>query len=279
MKKLANSNRLQGRKAFTLIELLVVISIIALLLAILMPALGKVKEKAKGVVCKSNIKQWGVIFTLYANDYNDSLPQGIGSPDLPSKKAYWKGATYSYYQDADIRECPSCKPGKLDDDGVVPTHYGRTFENWGPTTSFSWDDEFPEGSYGINEWCTNIPGTGTYWSQNGGCDSKNSFRKMGVKGSDKIPLFMDCTDVSIAPDHQGPRKSRPLAVPDTANEWRSMETVCMDRHSGGINIAFLDASVRHVTIKELWTLKWSRAFETSNEYTQSDYEWPEWIKK
>ncbi len=55
-------------RAFTLIELLVVIAIIALLLAILMPALRRVKDQARGVVCKSNLSQWGKIFYLYAHD-------------------------------------------------------------------------------------------------------------------------------------------------------------------------------------------------------------------
>ena len=264
------------RKGFTLIELLVVIAIIAMLLAILMPALGKVKEKAKGVVCNSNIKQWGVIFTLYANDNSDSLPRGVGTTEIPADKAYWKGATYPYYENADLRKCPSCKPA---DDVRV---FGLTNQNWGQGqgSGASWDDQFAQGSYGLNEWCTNPPGNGVYWSQNGGCDSKNSYRKMGVKGADNIPLLMDCVYVSVAPNHEG-RLSLPLDAPDTADEWRAMETVCMDRHSGGINVVFLDASARHVTIKELWTLKWSRAFDTNNEYTRGDFDWSQypWIKK
>lgn len=59
---------------FTLIELLVVISIIALLLSILMPALSKVKEKAKQVVCASNMKQIGVGLVTYAVENNDWGP-------------------------------------------------------------------------------------------------------------------------------------------------------------------------------------------------------------
>lgn len=62
------------KRAFTLIELLVVISIIAILMAVMMPALGKARESAKSVLCKSNLKQVGVVLSLYAEDYNNKLP-------------------------------------------------------------------------------------------------------------------------------------------------------------------------------------------------------------
>ncbi len=62
-------------RGFTLIELLVVISIIAMLLAILMPALGSVKERAKRVVCASNLKQMSIGFATYASSYDDKLPK------------------------------------------------------------------------------------------------------------------------------------------------------------------------------------------------------------
>jgi len=66
-----------ARSAFTLIELLVVIAIIAILAALLLPALAKAKERAKRVKCQTNIKQCGLAFAMYANEYNDRLPQNF----------------------------------------------------------------------------------------------------------------------------------------------------------------------------------------------------------
>ena len=98
-------------KAFTLIELLVVIAIIALLLAIITPALNKVKSQAKKVICLSNLRQIGVGALVYAEEHDTFLPRNTGgdTPWIIAFMPYLGGehATETDYREIKIYSCPA----------------------------------------------------------------------------------------------------------------------------------------------------------------------------
>ena len=64
-------------RGFTLIELLVVIAIIALLMAVLMPSLQRVRRQAKTVACQAQLHQWALVFSAYTSDYDGNFMQYI----------------------------------------------------------------------------------------------------------------------------------------------------------------------------------------------------------
>lgn len=103
------------REGFTLVELLVVISIIALLLAVLMPALSKARGQAKRTVCGVQLKQVGLIWLLYANDYKNELPPAYAGGSWNYLYDFVHDAMAAYgVKDGKVFYCPEYKPSITD---------------------------------------------------------------------------------------------------------------------------------------------------------------------
>ena len=102
-----------SRQAFTLIELLVVIAIIAILAALLLPALAGAKERARRTTCKNHIRQFILAAHLYGSDANDRLPSGLSdnsNPEdehIPVISTNTRNTVITYAGDYRILECPS----------------------------------------------------------------------------------------------------------------------------------------------------------------------------
>ena len=103
------------QKGFTLIELLVVLAIIAILAAILLPALARAREAVRRTSCANNLRQFGLAFKMYAQEHNGYLPplSPYGSVRVDTLSSnLWSAPQASerfpeYFDDLDISACPS----------------------------------------------------------------------------------------------------------------------------------------------------------------------------
>jgi prepilin-type N-terminal cleavage/methylation domain-containing protein len=256
------------QKGFTLIELLVVIAIIALLMAILVPTLQRVRQQAKAVGCQSNLKQWCLIFAMYTNENEGRFPAWVESaePWPQVLKALWP-----YHRDTnDLFLCPMARkpvPGVLDSSNW---HLGSTFTPWSlrsPSSRTRLDC-----SYGLNIWAqyvpgsgANSPGTSTYW------------QTIPSQGAGDVPLLLDSVLWWACRSNIG----SPPAIEDVWTD--SSLPCCMNRHRGFINGIFMDWSIRKAGLKELWTLKWHREYNTHGPLTKTggvqSNDWPEWMRR
>ena len=295
---LKRNKTMSKSKAFTLIEILVVIAVITLLMALLLPALQRAKKQSKAVVCRSNLKQWGAAFALYTNNNDGLCPRqkfyGLATPDPWMHTLREHAGRSEGFLRCPMATKPADPVGKHGAEiisnmrtpnlGII----GGTFTAWGKV-SFTLEGSrtpFYYGSYALNNWLARLQEEGQIVIGCGrGMDAhKESFwTTTDVGSASRIPLFADswwwCTwvkDIDTPPPHEDDRTSFPCGCTN------SIRRFCINRHDGFVNAAFLDGSAGKIGLKELWTLKWYRNFNTTNPWTRAGgaqaSNWPEWMR-
>jgi len=284
--EISRIQKVQGFRAvfltgFTLIELLVVISIIVLLMAILVPTLQRVKRQAKAAKCQSNLHQWSLTFATFSVDTESQNPS-----DAPWGGWWWpwmQGETPkwgAYYGDCnDMSLCPmATKLGRSNPHYESVEWPGSKFSAWVNNGRPSWGAF--AGSYGANAWLwylfiRPLPASSTIGTK--------AWRAWSARGASSVPVFFDCihAGASLDTSYDPPPQYDDMYTPDEP-EWPAC-TVCINRHNEGTNSLFMDWSVRKVGLKELWTLKWHRQFDTAGPWTKAGgaitEDWPKWMRK
>jgi prepilin-type N-terminal cleavage/methylation domain-containing protein/prepilin-type processing-associated H-X9-DG protein len=269
---------------FTLIELLVVIAVIAVLMAILLPALGRVRKQARSLVCRAHLKQWGMVFALYTEEHEGRFPREgadavncslsllrglyVGSktdPNAPGR--------YHSVRTEEIACCPTASRGN----GLATFTSRANGEVWMEgiegLTFAPWEITKPEPSfrmsYGLNSrTVTRIEGPRVYITT-------PSVDVFALRGRDMIPLLFDAVTSgnTFVSEKQPPPNHEPSG---------SAGEICINRHSGTLNSLFFDWSARSVGLKELWTLKWHLQWNTAGPWTKAGNvqpeDWPKWMR-
>ena len=192
-----------------------------------------------------------------------------------------------------IRCCPTAaKPASAG--GITPMnrqHVGGTFIAWGEFRPYVSTHEFTDrlyhGSYSMNNWLSVPDATASMVIGIAAASPRRTvddfWRNEDTRGAAEIPAFANSSwwcswpkDNDRPPDFDGQIDPFPCGCRD------AMRRFCINRHDGCINAAFLDGSVRRVGLKQLWTLKWHRSFDTTGQWTTAGgarrESWPSWMR-
>lgn len=272
---------MRSRRAFTLIELLVVISIIALLIAILLPALGAARRSARDIKCASNLKGWGTAFFTNAADNKDSpVLSWQATHALTGDARTWFTTLQDYVGRADAGDglqdfiaCPqtsgsaSTDPADLlQGSATKGWWFGRTSHPQA-TANFDPNTDGVDGGYGYNNWWEGAAREIWTFLDRGYDDVTD------VLEPTNTPVFMDATWLDLGwPEDTSTIDSSWLR--DETLAWRdhtNMDRITLGRHGSpssdslqgtGVNIAMADGSTSFVPVADYYSLKWYRDFVT-----------------
>jgi prepilin-type N-terminal cleavage/methylation domain-containing protein/prepilin-type processing-associated H-X9-DG protein len=142
----------KNKSGFTLVELLVVVSIIAVLLAILMPAMNKAREQGKKVQCGAHMKNMALGMMTYSMTYNNYYPALLMPGDLSKVlkgKSHWHQLVLKFADNKSLPQCPSLSVYKKVqwDDKTYITGYGLNYNGWNSKKTWAVGDD-PDGAFG-----------------------------------------------------------------------------------------------------------------------------------
>ena len=253
------------RKGFTLIELLVVIAIIALLMSILMPALSKVKAQAKDVLCKNNLHQWGLIWKFFTDENDGFFPERDDTRYYPATLAKFSLTTYNpngTTYPPDLFLCPMAT--KTYDEGARNPWMAFSLGGTSIEGEVVVGYESLKGSYSINTWVAKS-----------GAREYPYWQTPNIMGAQHVPLMCDGRSVDLQPyptDEPPPAET----IEDYTGQRDEIRRAVLKRHARYcINVVFLDFSVRRVTIKQIWQLRWTTGWVTD---PQPLPVWPPWME-
>jgi prepilin-type N-terminal cleavage/methylation domain-containing protein/prepilin-type processing-associated H-X9-DG protein len=257
-------------RGFTLVELLVVISIIAILIALLLPALAAARQEANTAVCLSNERQLGLAYQMYVTTNQGDTLGWVYSANfwVHSLEPYW-GSNPDGAQSPPVLLCPSASvtlPFNTVSWGWGSTNEAWTAGSWYNSSYPLYDNVYRYGSYGFNGWLYS-PGPPPAWEVGWWDPWPEHIASINVSSA-SVPVFSDSMSLDDSPWYQDPSTYGPpsdLKGSFALTAWTpfpSMWRLDLDRHQGVNNVVYLDGHAASVPLTQLYTKNWCEGWKT-----------------